>query len=97
RDLQPVPARRSSDLLAERQAFRADAYLRIERAFHGLVRHELARADEPHAARLADQRVVRQRLQPRLKMRRDAANVLVEAALLVRSEEHTSELQSREN
>src|SRR5262249_30830077 len=70
-------------LLAELHALRADGTLGIELGLRLLVAHELACADEPDAARLADQRMARERRETALELRPDLAHVVVELALLV--------------
>ena len=59
-------------LLAELHALRADGELGVERSLGDFVTHELARADEADAARLADEGMRGERREPRLELRRDA-------------------------
>src|SRR5690349_18282321 len=70
-------------LLTEMHALGADCGLRVERGLRALVAHELARADEADAARVTDERVLGQRREAGLELRRDLSHVLVELALLV--------------
>ena len=64
---------------AKRTARGPDAGLRVERALGGLVGHELDGADEADAARLADQRMVAERGEPGLELRRLARGLLGDA------------------
>jgi hypothetical protein len=62
-------------LLGESAAPWPNAELALEALLGALVAHQLQRADQADAARLADQRVIGQRLQPQLEDRRHSLHV----------------------
>ena len=81
-----VAADRPADqalLLGEARRLGADAELRVEALLGPLVAHQLQRADQADAARLADQRVIGQRLQPQLEDRRHPLHVRDDVDALV--------------
>ena len=70
-------------LLGKARGLGADAELGIEALPGALVLDELQPADQADAARLADQRMIGQRLQPQLEDRRHALHVLDDFDALV--------------
>ena len=70
-------------LLRTTHEIRTHAAFRVKRFACELVFSQLHRANQPHAAHVADQRMISKLLQPRLKRGRHAANVADDVALFV--------------